>query len=90
MSKGLGGIIDCKDKKFPMVITLGQQYHVGDVFSGTAYLLIIITDLRSDAFGPGCHQLATMTAIYAFLCRRPVVVSSSCGSGWWDCQSERI
>ena len=28
MSKRLGGIIGCKDKTSPMVVTSGQQYHV--------------------------------------------------------------
>ena len=36
-----------------MVITQGQQYHVGAFFCGTVHLLMAITKLRSDAFGPG-------------------------------------
>ena len=36
-----------------MVVTLGQQYHVGVFFCGTVHLLMAITKLRSDAFGPG-------------------------------------
>ena len=28
-----GGIIGCKDERAPMVVTLGQQYHVGACFS---------------------------------------------------------
>ena len=46
-----------------MVVTLGQQYHVGAFFCGTVHLLMDITKLRSDAFGLGL--LATSTAIYA-------------------------
>ena len=34
-----------------------------------------IIKLRSDPFGPGCHQVATLTAIYASPCRHlPVEV----------------
>ena len=36
-----------------MVVTLGQQYHVGAFFCGTVHLLMAITKIRSDAFGPG-------------------------------------
>ena len=52
----------------------------GMFFRDTVHLLMTITKLRSEAFGPGCHQLATSTAIYASPCRhRP---EGSCGSGW--------
>ena len=46
-------IIGCEDKRAPMVVTLGQQYHVGAFFCGTFHLLMAITKLCSDAFGPG-------------------------------------
>ena len=63
MATGSGGIIVAAKtkKRAPMVlmVTLGQQYHVGDVLCGT--VLLLITKLRSDAFRPGCHQLATLT-----------------------------
>ena len=41
----------------------------GMFFRDAVHLLMTITKLRSDAFGPGCHQLATSTAIYASPCR---------------------
>ena len=52
---GLDVIIGCKDKRAPMVVTLGQQYHVmsGHVFPW--HNSMTITKLRSDAIGPGCH-----------------------------------
>ena len=53
----------------------------GMFFRGTVHLLMTVTKLRSDAFGPGCHQLATSTAIYASPCRH-LTVGSCCGSGW--------
>ena len=65
-----------------MVVTLGQQYHVGDEGT-TVHLLMTITKLRSDAFGPGYHQLATSTAVYASPCRH-LTVGSCCGSGWYN------
>ena len=41
-----------------MVVTLGQQYHVGAFFCGTVHLLIMaIIKLRGDAFGPGYWRL---------------------------------
>ena len=40
-----------------MVVTLGQQYHVGAFFCGPVHLLMVITKLRSDAFGPGYWRL---------------------------------
>ena len=45
-----GGIIGCEDKRAQMVVTLGQQYHVGAFFCGTVHLLMAITKLRRDAF----------------------------------------
>ena len=35
-----GGVIGCEDKRAPMVVTLGQQYHVGAFFCGTVHLLM--------------------------------------------------
>ena len=32
------GIIGCKDKRAPMVVTLGQQYHVGACFSVVQFI----------------------------------------------------
>ena len=49
-SEHTGGIINCEDKRAPIVVTLGQQYHVGAFFCGTVHLLMAITKLRSDAF----------------------------------------
>ena len=60
-----------------LIVTLGHQYHVGDVFCGTVHLLMNITKLRSDV-GPGCHQLATLTAIYA---SSVDILLVGCGSG---------
>ena len=40
-----------------------------------------LTKLRSDAFGPGCHQLVTSTAIYASPYRH-LTVGYCCGSVW--------
>ena len=50
-------------------------------FRGTVHLLMTFTKFRSDAFGPGCHQLATSTAIYASPCQH-LTEGSCCGSGW--------
>ena len=36
---------------------------------------------ESGAFGPGCHQLRTSTAIYAFPCRH-LTEGFCCGSSW--------
>ena len=40
-----------------MVVTLGQQYHVGAFFCGAVHFLMATTKLRSDAFGPGYWRL---------------------------------
>ena len=80
-----GDHLGCKEKSAPMVVALGQHNHVGDVFCGPVHYLTTITELRSDAYGPGCHQLAILTAIYASLRRYLFVGSSCCGSGWFDC-----
>ena len=80
MSKCFGGIIGCKDKRDPRVLALGQQYHAKDVLCGTVHLLALIKKLRSDVFRPGCHQFATLTAIYTPLCRHLTV--GSCLPSW--------
>ena len=83
-----GGITGCKEKRAPMVliVTLGQQCSImsGHVFCGTVHLLMTITKLRSDA-GPGCHQLATLTAIYTSL---SIILLVGCGSGWCNKASD--
>ena len=64
------------------VRNIGSTVSCRGMFSrGTVHLLMTITKLGSDAFGPGCHQLATSTTIYASPCRHPTV-GSCCGSGW--------
>ena len=52
-----GGIIGCEYKRAPLVVTLGQHYHVGAFFCGTVHLLMAITKLRSHVFGPGYWRL---------------------------------
>ena len=64
MSKGFGGIIGYKYKRAPIVVKLGQQYQVGDIFCGTVHLLITITKLRSDATGPSCHSTFQYVCIH--------------------------
>ena len=46
-----------------MVVTLGQQYHVGAFFCGTVHLVMAITKLRSDAIGPGYWQLRRQSSL---------------------------
>ena len=50
---------------------------------GTVHLQVTITKLRSDAFGPGCHQLAALMAIYAHLsidiCSQVLLVGARAG-----------
>ena len=59
-----------------MVVTLlGQQYHVGAFFCGTVHLLMAITKLRSDAFGPGYWDFDGNLCISLSYCR-----GSCCGS----------
>ena len=60
-----------------MVVILGQKYHVGAFFCGTAHLLMVITKLRSDAFGPGYWRLRRQSMHLPIFCR-----GSCCGSGW--------
>ena len=57
-----------------MVVTLGQQYHVGAFFCGTVHLLMTITKLRSDAFGPGYWQLRRQSSLYISLSYLEVLV----------------
>ena len=59
-----------------MVVKIGSTVSCqGMFFFGTVHLQITITKLRSDAFGPGFHQLATLMAIYASLFRHLTVGS---------------
>ena len=60
------GIIGCQDKRAPIVVTLGHQYHGGAFFCGTVHLLMTIT--KSSAVMPSVQLLATSTAIYASPC----------------------
>ena len=35
-----GGIIGCKDKRAPVIVTSGQQYHVGACFSVVQFIFL--------------------------------------------------
>ena len=49
-----GGLMGCKDKRAPMVATLGQQYHVGTCFSVVQF--IFLRPSQSSAVTPSVQD----------------------------------